>query len=231
MNALKKPSLVLPAAVLLGGAIVAFAVYASQHRAEPSTRGGGDPAQVRPVSQSDHLYGNPAAPIKILEYADFDCEFCKQFDDTMRQVMSQYGASGEVAWVFRDFPITALHPEAYRTAEAADCVAATAGNDAYWAFSAELFAGQPVDPGQFLALAEAVGADPSAVGRCEQSASSTVDAAINADIANAQAAGALGTPYAILEAPGEPLVVIDGAWPYAALSEQIDQELAAIGAR
>ncbi|HVW82921.1 MAG TPA: thioredoxin domain-containing protein [Candidatus Paceibacterota bacterium] len=225
---MNKPSLVIPSAILLGGAIVALAIYFSEHRSEPSTRGGGDPALIAPVASGDHIYGNPAAPIKIIEYADFDCEFCAQFDDTMRQVMSQYGAGGEVAWVFRDFPIAQLHPDAYRAAEAADCVAATAGNDAYWRFASALFAGQPVDPKRYLALAQAAGADPSAVGACEQSASSSVDAQIDADIANAQAIGALGTPYAILEAPSQPLVVIDGAWPYAALAAQIDQELTAI---
>jgi protein-disulfide isomerase len=222
---MRKPSIVLPLAILLGGAIVALAIYFSGHRAEPSTRGGGDPAEVAPVTAADHIYGDPAAPITIVEYADFDCEFCKQFDETMRQVMSQYGASGEVAWVFRDYPITALHPAARRAAEAADCVAQTAGNDAYWRFVAALFAGQPVDPGAFLALAKNAGADPAAVGQCEAAASSTVDARIDADSANAQAAGALGTPYALLLAPGQPIVVIDGAWPYAALAQAIDQTL------
>ncbi|MGH7174858.1 MAG: DsbA family protein [Minisyncoccia bacterium] len=224
---MNKPSVVIPLSILIGGAIVAFAVYATLSSGEVST-GSGNAALITPVSAQDHIYGNPAAPVKIIEYADFDCEYCKQFDTTMRSVMAEFGASGEVAWIFRDFPITELHPNASHAAEAAECVAQVAGNDAYWRFSAALFAGQPVDPSDYLSLAKAAGADPTAVGTCEENGSSTVDAIIDADSANARAIGAQGTPSSVLEAPGAPPVVINGAWPYAAVEQAIQQALQSI---
>lgn len=217
------PSLVIPLAIALGGIIVAGSVYLTVHQSEGSTASGsGNPALVTPVSPADHILGSPTAPVKIVEYADFDCEFCKQFDTSMQELIATEGASGQVAWVYRNYPITQLHPTAFKAAEAAECVAQTAGNDAYWKFANSLFAGQPVDPGDYLSLAEAAGANAGAVGTCMQNASSTVDAAITAQAANAQAVGALGTPYSLILVAGEPPVVINGAWPYDQLKTAVD---------
>ena len=226
---MNKPTVVIPIAILIGGVIVALAIYLTLHANEPSTSSGaGDPSQVAPVSAKDHIFGNPAAPVKIIEYADFDCEYCQQFDSTMHQIIANDGASGQVAWVFRDFPIVSLHPNAMHAAEAAECVAQTAGNDVYWKFSDSLFANQPTDPTQYLPLAQAAGANADAVSSCEQNASSTVDALIQADIANGKAIGANGTPYSLIIATGQPPVVINGAWPYDAVEQEIEQELQAI---
>ncbi|MBI2025284.1 thioredoxin domain-containing protein [Candidatus Kaiserbacteria bacterium] len=90
-----KSSLAIPLAILAGGIIVAVAVYASQPKAPSKSIG--DTASVRPVSASDHILGNPAAPVVIIEYSDFDCDFCKGFHDTLRQIVANEGASGKVA--------------------------------------------------------------------------------------------------------------------------------------
>ena len=69
-----KPSTTIPLAIVIGGIIVALAVYLSIHSTAPSTSSGnGNPALVRPVGPDDHILGNPSAPVKIVEYADFDC--------------------------------------------------------------------------------------------------------------------------------------------------------------
>ena len=112
----------------------------------PSLSATGNPALVRPVDATDHLLGNPAAPVVVVEYADFDCEYCKDFDTTMNQVIANEGANGQVAWVYREFPLTEIHPNAFSSAEAAECAAKVAGNDTFWKFADELFANQPVDP-------------------------------------------------------------------------------------
>jgi protein-disulfide isomerase len=226
-ESMKSPSLVLPAAIAIGGLIVAGAVYLSTNAAQPSTGSGtGNPSLVTPVGPSDHILGDPAAPVKIVEYADYDCEFCARFDTTVHQLIASEGSTGEVAWVYRNFPITQLHPEAYHAAEAAECVAQGAGNGAYWRFADSLFANEPAAPTTYFALAQAAGANTDTMAECMLHASTTVDAIINAQSANAQAVGAAGTPYSLILVPGYAPVVINGAWPYDELKAAVDAAIA-----
>ncbi len=221
-----KTSLTIPLAIAVGGIIIAIAVYFSVPRPEGSTSSGkGNPALVRPVSTTDHILGNPTAPVMIVEYADFDCDYCKGFDDTLHQVIASEGTSGKVAWVFREFPLIEIHPNAMTNALAAECVAQTAGNDAFWKFKSELFAHQPIDPLQYGAYAMAAGAESDAFATCYATASTTLSARVWADRQNAFDIGAQGTPYSIIVAPGKAPIVIDSAYPYDAVKTLVDQAL------
>jgi len=218
-----KSSLTIPLAIIVGGVIVAVAVYVSMPKAQTSA---GNPALVRPVSTGDHILGNPAAPVVIVEYSDFDCEFCKGFHDTLHQIVANAGATGKVAWVFREFPLTEIHPTAFSHARAAECVAVVAGNDAFWKFSNALFANQPADPASYGTLASSVGISGSAFATCYSTASSTLDARITADRQNALDMGAQGTPYSIILVNGKNPVVIAGGYSYDAVKQLVDQALA-----
>ncbi len=221
-------SLVIPLAIFAGGVIVAAAVYFSASpKQEPSTSSGqGNPALVTPVGPTDHILGNPAAPVQIVEYSDFSCAYCKAFNATMHEIIATEGASGNVAWILREFPLTEIHPNALQQAQAAECVAKTSGESAFWNFENKLFQDQPVDPSHFGALAEQAGVtDSIAFGDCLANASSTVGARIMAQRQNALAIGARGTPYSLLLAPGKAPVVMDGAYSYAAVKQLVDQAL------
>ncbi len=215
----------IPLAILAGGAILAIAVYLSVH--QPSTSSGrGNPSAVRPVDSTDHILGNPAATLKIVTYSDFDCPHCKDFNATLRQIVADYANKGTVASVSRNFAIIELHANAKRHAEAAECVARLAGNDAYFTFTDALFNGQPVDPLKYSELAKAAGASPDQISNCIQNAASNgIDTRVDADRTNALDAGAIGTPYSLLVINGQAPIVIDGAWGYADLKDQIDQAL------
>src|SRR3989344_4890477 len=79
---------------------------------------------IRPVGADDHIFGNADAPVKIIEYSDFECPFCKDFHKTMKQITDEYEDSGKVAWVYRHFPIDELHPvKARKEAIASECAA------------------------------------------------------------------------------------------------------------
>ncbi len=224
-----KPSFTIPIAIVLGGAIVAGAVYFSMTAGEPSTSSGsGNPALVRPVGPDDHILGNPAAPVKIVEYADFDCSYCKGFDTTLHQIVANEGAKGQVAWVYREFPLTELHPDAFALAEAAECANVAGGNDAFWRYADLLFQNQPVSPSDAGAIAAQAGVPGDAFTACMTDASSTVAARITADRQNAMDAGARGTPYALILAPNRAPVVIDGAQPYDSVKQLIDAALASL---
>lgn len=229
-------SLKIPLAIVLGGVIIAIAVYASvQRSAQEST---GDPSLVRPVGATDHILGNPAARVKIVEYSDFDCEFCKSFHQTLHQIIVDKGAQGQVAWVYRQFPLFEVHPNALSHAKAAECAAEVGGNDVFWKFADALYAAQPADRGSYGRLAAASGAfgDPSRQGEAEadafatcyasESASKPILDRIMADRQNALDIGAQGTPYSLILVEGKPPVVMNGAYSYDAVKELVDRALA-----
>ncbi|PIR83223.1 hypothetical protein COU19_01370 [Candidatus Kaiserbacteria bacterium CG10_big_fil_rev_8_21_14_0_10_56_12] len=216
----------IPIAIVIGGIIVALAVYGSLRKQPSTSSGNGNPALVRPVDTNDHIFGNPAAPIMIVEYSDFDCGYCKAFEATMHQVISDAGVNGRVAWVFRQFPLTEIHPNALKHAEAAECVAKTGGNDAFWAFADSLYENQPADPSQYGALAARAGAPSAAFASCYSNAAAEVDARIKADRQNALDTGARGTPYSLIVMPGKAPIVLDGAYTADAIQLILDQATA-----
>ena len=219
-----KSSYTIPIAIVLGGIVVAFAVYASLPKDPDSTAG--NPALVRPVSADDHIFGNPAARVKIVTYTDFNCEYCKEFDDTMRHIIANEGTKGEVAWVYREFPLTEIHPDAPRHAEAAECIAQTAGNDAFWKFAKVLFENQPANPSAYGTYAKTSDISSDTFASCFADTPPAISARIKADRENALTVGANGTPYSVLIVGGKPSIVMPGAYPYGAVKELIDEALA-----
>jgi protein-disulfide isomerase len=105
-----------------------------------NTESASDDIAISEVTEKDHIRGNQDASVKVVEYSDFGCPYCGQFHQTMKQVTDNYDSS-EVAWVYRHFPIPQLHPQAPRIARASECVADQGGDDAFWTFADEIFAG------------------------------------------------------------------------------------------
>lgn len=65
------------------------------------------------------IFGNPKAKVTIVEFADYQCPFCARMVPTLKDVIKKY--DGKVNWVYRDFPLTEIHPEALPAAIAANC--------------------------------------------------------------------------------------------------------------
>jgi len=219
-----KSSLVIPLAIVLGGVMLAIAVYVSLPK--NPVAGAGNPALVRPVDASDHIFGNPVAKVMIIEYSDFDCEFCKSFHETLHRIVADQGADGDVAWVFREFPLVEIHPNALSHARAVECAAAVAGNDVFWKFSNILFENQPADPTRYGEFAKATGLPGDAFATCYAAAPSTLDERILRDRQNALDIGAQGTPYSLILVAGKSPVVMNGAYPYDAVKALVDAALA-----
>ena len=57
----------------------------------------------------------------------------------MQQLMSEYGKSGKVAWVYRQYPIVQLHSKAPKEAEALECAAELGGNEKFWDYTDRLY--------------------------------------------------------------------------------------------
>ncbi len=216
-------SLTIPIAIALGGIIIAGALYVSMPKS--FSRSAGNSALVRPVSASDHILGNPTAPVTIVAYTDFECTFCKNFHETLLQIITNGGTTGNVAWVYREFPLSEIHPNALSHARAAECIAKVGGNIAYWKFVDALYRKQPVNPLHYGEIASEIGISNSDFATCYADAATTVDLRIMTDRQNALDIGAEGTPYSLILVAGKPPVVMNGAYPYDAIKQLIDEAL------
>ncbi|HAO64712.1 TPA: hypothetical protein DCQ44_01890 [Candidatus Taylorbacteria bacterium] len=196
--------LIIPIAIIVAGALIGGAVIYT--RGSPAkTDTATNPATpktvtIKPITSADHILGNPAAKVLVVEYSDTECPFCKTFDVTLTKLLDTYGKDGTVAWVYRQFPIASLHPKAPKEAEATECVNKLAGNDVFWKYLQKIYAVTPsnngLDAAQLPILAASFGVDKQAFQSCLDS--NTFTATIQADYNDAIAAGGQGTPYTIL---------------------------------
>ena len=75
-----------------------------------------------PVAERDHIQGPIAAPIKLLEYGDYECPYCGQAYPLVKAIQNKLGNS--LCFAFRHFPLTKIHPLAEHASEAAESAAA-----------------------------------------------------------------------------------------------------------
>ena len=221
------PGAIIVAAVLIGGAVLLRGngdgadTPRAQDDTQPDTPG---EVVVAPVTEDDHILGNPNAPIQIVEFSDIDCPFCSNFHITMKEVMDTYGPSGEVAWIYRHFPLDQLHPQARRKAEATECVADLGGTDAFWTFTDTLFERTDEGLDDLRDIAVASGVDGDAFQTCFEDR--TFEDEVQEDYNQAIAAGGTGTPYSVVITAGGDTFPINGAQPF----EVVDQVIKTIQA-
>jgi len=207
------PISILIAAVLVSGALIYNTGKQGGQDVEPTLQNQPGPDRMRPVTADDHMFGDPNAPVMVVEYSDLECPFCKRFHVTMQQAVTAYG--GKVAWVYRHSPIDQLHPKARKEAEASECAAELGGNEKFWAYVDRLFALTPSNNGLDLAklptIAADVGLDRTAFESCLSSGKYA--AKVEAHRVDAENAGGGGTPYSIVVATNGKKTVIPGALP------------------
>src|SRR6185503_5429085 len=75
-----------------------------------------------PVGERDHVTGPPTAPVTLVEYGDFECSSCRKAWPMVKELQRRLGQN--LRFVFRNFPLTKLHPNAERAAEAAEAASA-----------------------------------------------------------------------------------------------------------
>ena len=229
-------TLLTPMAIVLAGGLIAGAVLytnnnpkipvATDTSAKQEIEEEANTEAVRPVSGDDHIKGNPDAPIKIIEYSDFECPFCQRFHNTMNEIMDIYGDSGDVAWVFRQFPLEQLHPvKARQVAMASECANEQGGNDMFWKFTDKYFeltlTNNRTNTDEVISqIAKEIGLDNTKLQVCIESEKYAEH--IDADIANAVESGGRGTPWSVLVTPNGIKVPINGALPIDAIKQLIE---------
>ena len=155
--------------------------------------------------------GDPLAPVTIVEFSDYQCPFCASHaQQTWPQLKAAFVDTGRVRYVFKDLPITNIHPNALKAHEAARC----AGEQgAYWEMHGRLFGGQSVwgNSLDYLAVFKSFAAElalaTSAFDACLDSG--RWSGAVEADSVEGMNLGARGTPTFFIN--GYPLV---GAQPF-----------------
>jgi protein-disulfide isomerase len=224
-----KSQYVLPFTIVVAGLLIAGAVFLVGGSGTTPTPNGGKTTARAYDPAKDHILGNPAAEIKVVEYADLECQYCKVFHNTMHQVMDYYGTSGKVAWVYRPFPLGSIHSKAPKEAEAAECAAEQGGDTAFFKYVDRLYEVTPSNNGLDLAqlpvIAKDVGLNVDTFNACLQSGKFTKKVADS--YAEALAAGGQGTPFTLIMV-GTDSVVLNGAQPYDSMRAAIDTVLSGL---
>jgi protein-disulfide isomerase len=156
--------------------------------------------------------GNAPAPVTIVEFADYECPYCKQAADTVKRVLDTYG--DQVRFAYRDYPLE-MHANARPAAEAAHCAGA---QGKFWEYHDKLFASADLSTAQLAALADELGLDRAMFDEC--TANDTFDQAIDKDVADGDDLGINGTPVFYVNGR-----LLDGAQPFEKFKEVIDEEL------
>ncbi len=79
------------------------------------------PLRVKVAEEGSPSRGPKEAPVTIVEFSDFQCPYCSQLSKTLREIAAKYG--DKVRLVYRQFPLSQIHPLAEKAAEASLCAA------------------------------------------------------------------------------------------------------------
>ncbi len=223
-------SLTIPIAIIIAGAIVAGAILLTQ--LAPKLGSSKNTAEVKnpqdllpPVTDKDYIYGNPKAPIMVVEYSDPSCPFCKLYHSTMVSLMKDYAKDGKVAWVYRHYPLnkpmadgTILHPNAGNEAHAMECVGSLGGKDKFFDFAKVLYETTPgvtsksptgLDQTLLPKMAAQVGINENDFNACMTSGK--FKQKIDEEFITGSAAGVSGTPFSFVITSSGKKVPVEGA--------------------
>jgi len=80
------------------------------------------PGQLKPaVNERDHAEGNAGAPIVLVEFGDYQCPYCGAAYPVIKKIQQTFG--DQVRFVFRNFPLSEIHPDAMQAAIASEAAA------------------------------------------------------------------------------------------------------------
>src|SRR5216117_1389892 len=173
-----------------------------------------------PVGERDHVTGPATAPVTLVEYGDFECASCRKAWPMVKELQRRLGKS--LRFVFRNFPLTKLHPNAQHAAEAAEAAAA---QGAFWQMHDRLFERQfALEDDNLIEYAQELGLDADRVAG--ELAAHTHKARVRDDFMSGVRSGVNGTPTFFING-----VRHDQAWdvePLAAALEDAARRAAAV---
>jgi len=191
-----------------------------------------DPADAIPISGRP-IRGNPAAKVTVINFDDLECPFCaRMHEELFPGTLTHY--KGMVRFVYKDDPLTDLHPWAMHAAVDANCLA-TQSSDVYWTYVDYLHAhgqeisGEDRDPAKSFAALDRIARQEATMGKLDEPGLNACitkqdETQVRASAKEAESLGIDGTPALFVN--GER---INGALPQDQVWQAIDRALRAAG--
>ena len=171
-------------------------------------------ALTQPVSKRDHVQGPVNATLTLVEYGDYQCPYCGAAYPVVKEIQKDLGKG--LRFVFRNFPLTEMHPYALIAAEAAE---AAALQGKFWEMHDLIFENQgSLAPGIIATWAKKVGVDLKRMG--EDIKQGGVTKVIQEDRQSGIRSGVNGTPTFFINGTR-----YDGSPDYDALLAALESEL------
>jgi len=188
------------------------------------------PQIIRNISlDDDPMRGNPDASITIIEFSDFQCPFCAKFHkETLPLLEKNYISTGKVNFVYRDFPITSIHPNAVPAALASECAD---DQGKFWEIHDMIFENQRIwqglQPSQstnlFKEYAVEIGLNVDEFNSCVDSGKYLNE--IQNDLNDGRVYGVTGTPGFFVGNAEIGFTKLIGAQPFSSFQRVIDGQL------
>jgi protein-disulfide isomerase len=191
------------------------ALVAELKKAGPAIRVSLDPPrQTVNLAATDPAVGAASAPVTLVEFSDFQCPFCQRVEPTLKQLRDKYGDKLRIVW--KDFPLTQIHPQAFKAGEAGHC----AGEQGkFWEYHDRLFANQQaLQPADLKKHAADLGLNAAAFATCLDS--SKFGERVRDGVSQGTSLGVNSTPTIFINGRR-----LSGAQPLEVFVAAIDEEL------
>jgi protein-disulfide isomerase len=208
---------ILPLAILIGLGLGYLIWGQGADTTQPAIAGETEEKTVRyDVSVDDDPFLGPEnAPVTIIMFSDYQCVYCqKWYSQTLKPLLNDY--PDQIRFVYRDFPLSSIHPIATSAAEAANCAG---DQNKYWEFFDEVFSStESLGAEAIQNHAKAIELDMDSFNQCLSSRK--YQAEVEADFTYAANLGVQSTPTFFING-----LAVVGAQPYSVFSSLIDKEL------
>jgi protein-disulfide isomerase len=167
-----------------------------------------------PVTSQDHIQGLEDAQLTLVEYGDYECPSCGSAYPIVKRVQRHFGK--QLRFVFRNFPLSEIHPHAESAAESAEFAAA---QGRFWEMHDLLFENQRrLSVALYSELAEELGLSQTALMRALEEGEYKVR--VRADFSSGVRSGVNGTPTFFINGTRH-----DGPFDYETLGEALRERV------
>ncbi len=170
------------------------------------------------IPRTEHYLGGANAKVTVVEYSDFQCPACGAAEPTVQEVIEAYDNS--IKFVYKHFPLTSIHTNAQKAAEASEC---TGAQGKFWEMHGKLFENQnALRISDLKSYAQQIGLNTTSFNQCLDSGAAAAN--VKADFNEGLAEKVRATPTFFINGRK-----IEGGVPFEEFKTVIDQELAAAG--